>query len=101
MSLYDRIVLEQYPNRPWHALATGRRGASPQTGEGPPREGPPPSGVPEPMDNPLPGNMSPRAKQRAMGTRWHARRRKKSGASLSLGGGSGGRAKFFLGRGDT
>lgn len=76
MSLFDRIVLEQFPNAPWWSMRK-----DPYEGhEKEPQTAPkkrrklgalvmPPEDEEQPMDNPLPGNMDPRASTRATGTR--------------------------------
>jgi len=79
-------AMESYPNRSWWSVATGSR-------TGPRRKlktitGPVevPNEEPEHlMDNPLPGNMSPRAKQSVPAGRWHDRNKLKKiqGPALS------------------
>ncbi len=92
-------VQESFPNRPWwsmpfadlepHQLAPAE---TPKQA----RSEAPRSDPLKPMANPLPGNVSPRAKQRAGGGRWEKRNKKpKSAASLL-----GRIASFTRGRGD-
>ena len=78
MSLFDRVVLEQFPNAPWWSM----RKDPYEPHEEPPKRSKlspkrrklvtidlPPEDEEQPMDNPLPGNMNARMAKRAQGTR--------------------------------
>lgn len=100
MSLYARLV-ESYPNRSWWSIATGAR-TGPKTRRPLKTRGPVevPNEEPEkPMDNPLPGVMSPRAKQAVPGGRWHDRNKlRKAKGHISLSGMGSRFMKFFNGK---
>lgn len=100
-------VKESYPNRAWWSLATGSQASTPKskvpkrrklkTVAGPVEV---PNEEPErPMDNPLPGNMSPRAKQSVPGGKWHDRTRlKRTPGHIALSGHGSRFMKFFFGK---
>jgi hypothetical protein len=82
--LYDRIVLEDFPNRMWwdmpHNPAEPHQKSPAKTAKNKQIEIQPDGNI-KPMDNELPGQVSPRAKGRAGGSKHHARSRK-TGPSL-------------------
>ena len=76
MSLFDRIVVEQFPNAPWWSMRKDPYEPHEKEPQTPPKKRRklgalvmPPEDEEQPMDNPLPGNMDPRASTRASGTR--------------------------------
>jgi hypothetical protein len=78
------VKAESYPNRPWWSIATGAQSKVPARRK---LKTVDPVELPqdepeEPMDNPLPGNMSPRAKQAVPGSDWHNRKRRPGNISM-------------------
>ena len=84
MSLFDRIVLEDFPNKPWwdmpHNPAEPHQKSPAKTPVNKQVELQPDGNV-KPMDNPLPGNLNGRIAGRAGGSRVGGKR-KKTGPSL-------------------
>lgn len=92
-----------FPNRPWTAIATGSQASTPKRRALKTVE---PVELPqdepeEPLDNPLPGNMSPRAKQSVPAGRWQDRRKlKTTPGHVALTGHGTKRMQYFFGKQD-